>query len=177
MIIDLRTITEESRTFEFVLGQEWWRPDGERDQVLAFDGPLNVRITIYQAGDKYILDGVLSGGLLVRCDRCLESYHQDISSVFQIFLALPPAESNQSEWELLEEDLEVEFVTGEEFNPDGIIREQVYLSLPMTSLCRETCRGLCARCGGNLNHGDCQCEPEGGHPGFLKLKNLKTKGE
>ena len=177
MIIDLRTILQEPRTFEFVLEKDWWRPDGRRDQVLAFDEPLKVKMTIYQAGNKYVLDGALSGGLLVSCDRCLEPYHQDLSSVFRVFLALPPTETDQSEWELLEEDLEVDFVTGEEIDLDGIIREQIYLSLPMKSICSETCRGLCARCGGSLNNGNCQCERERGHPGFLKLKNLKIEGE
>jgi uncharacterized protein len=177
MIIDLRTILQESRTFEFVLEKDWWRPDGRRDQVLAFDEPLKVKMKIYQAGSKYVLDGALSGALLVSCDRCLDPYRQDLSSVFQVFLALPPTETDQSEWELLEEDLEVDFVTGEEIELDEIIREQIYLSLPMKSICSETCRGLCAHCGGSLNKGNCQCEQERGHPGFLKLKNLKIEGE
>jgi uncharacterized protein len=177
MIIDLRTILQDSHTFECILEKDWWLPDGQSDQVLAFDEPVTVKIKIYKAGEKYILDGVLAGGILVRCDRCLEPYHRDLSHVFQLFLTLSPAETRQSEMELLEEDLDVDFIRGEEIDLDEIIREQIYLSLPMKSLCRETCRGLCGGCGASLNTENCQCEKEKGHPGFLELKKLKIKGE
>jgi uncharacterized protein len=177
MIIDLRTIAREQRSFRFLLEQAWWRPDEGRDQLLGIDTPIEVKIKIYRAGDKYVLDGDLSGGLQVLCDRCLEPYHWELRSAFRVFLALPIGETDRAEVELAEEDLEVNFIRGEEIDLDEIIREQIYLSLPMKSLCRENCTGLCPTCGNDLNAGNCQCHREQGHPAFLKLKNLKIEGE
>ena len=58
---------------------------------------------------------------------------------------------------------------------DDIVREQVLLELPLRPLCKEECRGLCSRCGDDLNVGPCQC---GGDPGpgdlrFAVLADLK----
>ena len=177
MIIDLRTIPTGFRSLEFVLEKDWWRSDGQRDQVLGIDTPVQVKMKIYRAGDKYVLDGELSGGFQVVCDRCLEAYHRELKTVFRVFLALPLPETDQTEIELAEEDLEVDFIRGEEIDLDEIIREQIYLSLPMKSLCSGNCLGLCPICGSNLNAGNCQCHRKQGHPAFLKLKNLKTQGE
>jgi uncharacterized protein len=35
--------------------------------------------------------------------------------------------------------------------------EQVYLEIPMKPLCSPECRGLCPRCGANLNTETCAC--------------------
>ncbi len=42
----------------------------------------------------------------------------------------------------------------------GLLREDVLLDLPWKFLCREDCKGLCPRCGKNLNEGPCTCSPE-----------------
>ena len=73
--------------------------------------------------------------------------------------------------------MEADFIKGEEIDLKDIVREQIYLSIPMKSLCSEGCLGLCPICGKNLNQGPCQCKGEKGHPGFLKLKNLNIEGE
>ena len=177
MIIDLTTISEGARRFQFVLEPDWWRSEAQRDQILGISAPVQVKLEIYKAGDKYVLDGDLRGGLHVVCDRCLEDYHRELRTTFRVYLALPLPAEDDAEIELAEKDLEVDFIRGEEIELDEIIREQIYLSLPMKSLCSENCLGLCPRCGSNLNAGDCQCDPEQGHPAFLKLKNFKIEGE
>ena len=175
MIIDLRTISLDPLAFEYVLERDWWHSEEFEDHLLGLDSPLGVRMRISPAGDKYVLEGNLKGGVLVRCDRCLGSYHQDLNAVFHIFLALPLPESEETEVEIQEEDMAADFIRGEEIDLDEIVREQVYLSLPMKCLCREDCKGLCPKCGTNLNKGRCQCRREIGHPGFSKLKNLKIQ--
>ena len=178
MIIDLKAIPQEgSKSYEFRLAKDWWNPDGRSDQISGFDTPLTVRIEIYKAGDKYILEGQLAGSLQVACDRCLRNYIRDLDSEFRVFMALPPADMEETEIELLEEDMEIGFIRDEEIDLDEIIREQLYLSLPIKNLCKEDCLGLCPKCGSDLNEGDCMCEKEPGHPGFSKLKGLKLEGD
>jgi len=175
MIIDLRTILHGSRDFEFSIDKDWWHSNEKDDHVLAFDTPLQAKIRIYRAGDKFVLDGNLSVGLQVRCDKCLETYHRDLRSVFEIILSLPQPETGKTEVELFEEDMEVDFIKGDEMDLDEIIRGQIYLALPMKFLCREDCLGLCPTCGIDLNIGKCHCYRGQGHPGFSKLKNLKIR--
>ena len=79
-----------------------------------------------------------------------------------------------SELELMEEDMEVNFITDDELNLHEIVREQLYLSVPIKSLCKEECLGLCAKCGCNLNKHSCECVKEQGHPGFSVLNKLKN---
>lgn len=177
MFIDLRTIPYGPRSFEFSLKKDWWRPDDKNNPILAFDTPLHVRVEIHEAGDKYVLDGALSGTVKVRCDRCLETYQRDLNYELEVLMALPLSETDKEEVELIEEDMAVHFLRGEEVDLDEIIQEQVYLSLPIKFLCKEDCLGLCPICGNNLNKENCQCNREHGHPGFLKLKNLIIEGE
>ena len=177
MIIDLRTLSTGSKSLQFTLDTNWWASFGEQDLILGIDTPVQVQIEIYPAGDKYVLDGALSGGIQVLCDRCLESYHRELKTSFRVFLTLPLPQTEEDDIELAEEDLEVDFIRGDEIDLDEIIHEQVYLTVPMKSLCKEDCLGLCPKCGGNLNAGDCQCDREQGHPAFLKLKNLMIEGD
>jgi uncharacterized protein len=176
MIIDLRTILQEPQDFLYVLEKDWWRPEGPMDAVIGMETPLQVKIRIDKAGDKYIFDGELEGRILALCDRCLESYSHDLKTSFHLFLALQHSESGEAEIELMEEEMEVDYIKGEEIDLNDVVREQIYLSLPMKSLCTEGCLGLCPHCGKNLNKGICQCKVEKGHPGLLKLKNLKIEG-
>ena len=177
MIIDLRAILHGSHHFDFALEQDWWQDDEENAQVLGLDGPMEVHVGISKVGSKYVLDGCLLGRLMIRCDRCLEPYYHDLKSEFRLLLALPHFDAGKSEIELSEDDMLVDFVTDKEIDLGDIVREQIYLALPIKSLCRKDCLGLCPVCGVNLNTEECKCRRETGHPGFSKLKDLKFKGE
>ncbi len=177
MKVDLRTIADGPRSFEFVLEKDWWCSGGQNDHILALDAPLRVKTTIYKAGDRYVLDGEFSGGLELGCDRCLEPYHRELKSAFKVFLALPLPDKDETEVELMEADLEVDFIRGEEVDLAEIVREQVYLSLPIKSVCSESCLGLCPVCGASLNKENCRCHREYGHHAFSKLRDLKIQGE
>ena len=55
---------------------------------------------------------------------------------------------------------------------DELVTTDLLLSLPMKSLCREDCRGLCPQCGHNLNNGECGCRQETVDPRLAALKDL-----
>lgn len=173
MIIKLRDISENYRAYDFQLEKDWWHPDGPGDQIRGFSRPLEIRLGLYKAGEKIVVEGSLSEGALARCDRCLELYPMDLSSGFKVFLAKPPSGEEGEEIELIEEDMELDFIRGEELDVAEIIRQQIYLALPMKSLCSQECLGLCPGCGANLNVEKCRCEKYAGHPAFSKLRELK----
>ena len=52
------------------------------------------------------------------------------------------------------------------------IRQYTLLAVPMKSLCREDCAGLCPHCGHNLNLGSCHCLSEATDPRWFQLTKL-----
>jgi uncharacterized protein len=173
MIIDLQAITEEME-FTEVLQEGWWQPGNGDDQILGLDAPLRVRAKVSKAVDKFLIQGTIRGGIRIRCDRCLEPYHRELESLFHVYLVAPGKGADGEEIELLDEDMEVDFIKGDAIDLKDIVREQIYLSLPMKSICKESCRGLCSVCGANLNESSCLCGNAEGQPAFSKLS---LKGE
>jgi len=55
------------------------------------------------------------------------------------------------------------------------VREQVFLSLPARSLCGEDCKGLCPRCGKNLNSESCNCDAAPADPRWSALSDLASR--
>ena len=175
MIIDLKSIPGEGiKTFEFSLGRDWWASEKNYDQIESIESPIDIIIDIYRVGQKYVLKGIFKGALRVVCDRCLDTYSQEVRSDFNSFLIPAPEDTERVELELMEDDMEVFFIKDDEIDLRDIIREQLYLSLPIKCLCRENCLGLCAKCGCNLNEKACECVNEQGYPGFAILNKLKN---
>lgn len=175
MIVDLKSIPGKGvKTFELSLDRNWWIPDRYDDNIDSFESPVKVRIEIYRVDNKFVLNGTLRGTLRIICDRCLELFSQEIKSDFNSFLIPSPEDIDKVELELMEDDMDVSFIENDEVNLDDIIREQFYLSIPIKSICRENCLGLCSKCGCNLNKFSCDCIREQGHPGFSVLKKLKN---
>ena len=118
MIVDLRTIPEGSRRFQFVLEEDWWPSHAQKDQILAIDAPVQVNLEIYKAGDKFVLDGELYGGLQVVCDRCLEAYHRELGNEFKVYLALPLPQEGDTEMELGEKEAALDLLARATSYPD-----------------------------------------------------------
>ena len=72
------------------------------------------------------------------------------------------AEPDGDEYPLVEGQVDLE----------PLIRDVVVLAMPFAPLCRPECRGLCARCGGDLNLGACTCPPEA-DPRWAPLADLE----
>lgn len=172
MKIDLRSILHGEREFQFQVKPDWWEKNCKDESVMGLAAPLGVSVLVSSTGNKYILDGHMDGDLILRCDRCLESYKHHLDTGFRIALVVRPGENGQTEVELFREDLEEGHITDLVIDLEEIAREQVFLCLPMKSVCREDCAGLCPVCGTNLNRGTCACRPVAGHPGFSRLKEL-----
>ena len=52
------------------------------------------------------------------------------------------------------------------------VRESLLLAVPLQSLCREDCRGLCPVCGADRNEGDCGCDATTVDPRLAALKQF-----
>ena len=60
---------------------------------------------------------------------------------------------------------------------DAPVTADILLSLPSKHLCREDCKGLCPKCGKNLNEGECGCDKRDIDPRWEALKGIKFTEE
>ena len=101
------------------------------------------------------------------CDRCAEDFHRDIHFPIDVVLVTEMAnEENEDEW--------VFPLEGDSADLEDIVRTVFVLNMDSKLLCKEDCKGLCCRCGTNLNEGPCSCQKEL-DPRFAALKQLLEK--
>ena len=55
---------------------------------------------------------------------------------------------------------------------DDTLIEQIFLELPLKHLCKEDCKGLCPKCGADLNTSPCSCDTSEPDPRFDVLRKL-----
>lgn len=130
------------------------------DKELKVVGPITGHARMRRVNQGLLVDGWVDLTLEQTCDRCLKQFEQPMHVTFEerfyptvdvlTGTPLPPIE---------EDDV---FPIDEYHQVDltEALRQSVLLAIPMVSLCKEDCAGLCSQCGHDLNLGPCQCKPE-----------------
>jgi uncharacterized metal-binding protein YceD (DUF177 family) len=131
-------------------------PDpGPDEPFLVRTALLSGRVLPWKGGLAF--RGRLSGQIELECARCLTSYGLHVEREFDLFYAFAPVKGK--EVKIPDDALDYAFLhEGDGIDLEQVAMEQIYLELPMKPLCRTSCRGLCARCGADLNLGECRCE-------------------
>ena len=125
-------------------------------------------------GEQVRLRGEIKTEVELLCDRCAAPRLAPLAVEFDASFIPQEVEAVKAEnVELLAEDLILSAYEGDYVDLDELVREQVLLALPSRHLCREDCRGLCQRCGADLNAGDCSCEQGEVDPRWAALAELK----
>ena len=176
MIVDLKNISEEPKSFDFVFDDDFTKGDSKDDRILRVECPIEAKVNVSRIGDKFLIVGSLVGRLEMVCDRCLGPYSYSLKSEINSYLINSVPAADNKEIELLKDDMELDFIRGNEINLKEIVRGYVILALPMRSLCDPGCLGLCPECGKNLNREKCHCNKETEGETFSKLKNFKIEG-
>jgi uncharacterized protein len=101
-----------------------------------------------------VVEGVLVSGSLTTtvretCARCLTQFERPLEVRVQELFAPGATADDQDEYPLVEGHVDLE----------PMIRDAVVPAMPFAPLCRPDCLGLCERCGGNRNLGECACPP------------------
>lgn len=100
-----------------------------------------------------LLTGELTTCLRGECDRCAKPFERDFSVSLEAVLVTKLENEDYDDPWTFELD-------GNQADLDDILTTAVVLNMDSKLLCSEDCRGLCPRCGADLNHGDCGCKPE-----------------
>jgi uncharacterized protein len=119
-------------------------------------GPIVADILVERGGDRVSVRGELSSSAHLECVRCLRRYEATVRAPLETF-ADRAGTGHRGEEEELERDDYMRFHDGRQLDLREDVRESLLLELPMAPHCRDDCRGLCPRCGADLNEGPCEC--------------------
>ena len=120
-------------------------------------------LRLTRTDQRVLAQGRIETQIPAECVRCLEPFNLPLSirveELFTLFPASPPDKT---------------YHIGEDgyLNLDRPLAELVQLTVPMQTLCRPDCKGLCSRCGQNLNEGMCHCSDEPDDPRLAALRTL-----
>ena len=129
--------------------------------------PVEASGTIRNTAGVLMMTGSLHTTIHGVCDRCAADFDAYVEFPIDVVLVTELSnEENEDEWVF---PLQADSVELEE-----IVRTVFVLNLDSKLLCKPDCKGLCCRCGKNLNDGPCNCQKEI-DPRFAALKQLLEK--
>ena len=115
--------------------------------------PVLAQGTVRNTAGVLVMKGTVSTRIHGICDRCAADFQRDVS--FPIDAVLVTELSSEED-----EDENLFPLVGDCADLEEIVRTVFVLNLDSKLLCREDCKGLCSRCGKNLNLGPCDCRKE-----------------
>ena len=150
MQLDLtKVIRNPGESVDFEINLE---PDDlEFDQLVEYRGIPHAEGVISNTAGVVLLTGKLTADTLCACDRCASEFDKHIDLYLEAVLS-----NDESEME----DPDIFPVEGESVDVDEIVRTLYMVSLDTKFLCKPDCKGLCGKCGKNLNEGPCNCTKE-----------------
>jgi uncharacterized protein len=131
------------------------------DGNMVIVAPVRGHVGFLRAGSGILVTGRLETAVELECTRCLSEFRLPVS--LEIEEEFRPT---------------VDIATGAVMSHDGdqdvanlidehhildlaeVVRQDVWLGLPTSPVCRPDCQGLCPHCGQNRDQGSCTCETE-----------------
>lgn len=98
-----------------------------------------------------------------RCDRCGEFAEKELAYRFEHILVAAPVDGSSDD-----------YIEAPDYmlDTDALLRDDILLELPSKFLCKDSCKGLCPKCGKNLNVGRCDCPAKEIDPRLAVLSKL-----
>jgi len=112
------------------------------------DRPVQADLRLESLVEGILVTGEVQGSEVLSCARCLKPVDTPFRLQVQELFA-PGVTSDDDEYPVVDGWIDLE----------PMLRDAILLAMPFAPLCRPDCRGLCERCGGDRNLGECRCEP------------------
>jgi uncharacterized protein len=114
--------------------------------------------------DKAKIEGKFQFTFDTQCDRCLTDVPTRLSVSFDRIIVSPDTETEDEESR--------QYMDGYELDLDELVHNEILLNWPVKILCKEDCKGICPKCGQNLNVGNCGCDTFVPDPRMAVLKDI-----
>ena len=121
------------------------------------------------------LKGRFAGRFQVPSARCVEPVEIPLAADFDLIFRPTEADAEPLERSITAPETEIGYYQGDSLLLEDVLREQVLLSLPVRTLCKPDCKGLCPRCGENRNSTACTCEEGPADPRWEALSGLRGR--
>jgi len=139
---------------------------GRAEAIHEHRGPKDIVVDIR-------LRGQFAGKFQVPCARCVEPVELPLAADFDLIFRPVGADTDAPERSITAPETEIGYYQKDSLLLEDVLREQVLLSLPVRTLCKPDCKGLCPRCGVNRNSQACHCDEKPGDPRWEALAGLR----
>lgn len=146
----------EMKTFEF------------QGDSYKFSNKDQVKLVITNLGNrKVMIEAKANVSLILNCGRCLKDIDYPIDIHF-----IKKIDFNLTNEERAKDLDETNYIQGYDLNVDTLIYEEILIDYPMKLLCSEECKGICKKCGQNLNDGGCSCDTTEYDPRMERIRDI-----
>ena len=130
--------------------------------------PISFHISNVENAAVHIT-GTVDIDIAIPCSRCLEEVPTDFHLVFDKKFPLEDADASEEEMD------EADYMKGFQLDIDKMVYDEILVNWPMKVLCREDCKGICKKCGTNLNVKTCDCEKSELDPRMAAIQDIFNK--
>lgn len=149
--------------------------EGKASDLDIFDpyvGNFKTVVALTKYESQIILDSETGITASLICDRCAKEFQSVINSSYKLVYLFRISSEVE---EIGNEEVVYIHPDTDKIDLDKDIRDYAILAVPMKKLCSENCKGLCPKCGRNLNDSPCDCVEEIIDPRWEPLQKLKSK--
>lgn len=133
----------------------------------VFETPVRLEGRIFNNGKALELDAKCSCNVKVHCARCMKEIRRDVVFRVNEFFMQDDGENSDAEDVILFEGYNIDIT--------DIVANHFLMNAEGKYLCSEDCKGLCPKCGKDLNQGECGCENDDIDPRWSKLLEIMNE--
>ncbi|MCI8403743.1 MAG: DUF177 domain-containing protein [Clostridia bacterium] len=167
MTIDVSTILKEIGGRIELDGEVYLSDTDFLGELYHFDKPLRIAGHISNTGSCLILTAECTGYVNTRCARCMKDITVPVEFEIDESLAQDDGKESYDDDVILFGDVNIDI--------DDIAADNFLMNVEGKYLCSEDCKGLCPKCGSDLNKGDCGCNSENIDPRWSALIDIMNK--
>lgn len=142
--------------------------DLEIDDI--FSGDVIVNCKMDKSLSQIVLDCTVKAIIEAECDRCNDEFEMELETKFELIYLVSDTEKES-------DNISLKYINSETDKIDisNEVRDYCLLANPLKKLCSDDCKGLCFKCGANLNNTECGCDRDKVDSVWEPLLKLKDK--
>ena len=164
-----KALMRTGESFPFGLDEEL-PPDTYNGRPLQFLSPAHVEGSYVYDGKGFTVAGNATVTFRSECARCLEPFSETLTFPFEERFV-------RGEEPVTDGERECYPYMGDTLALDAMFRDGLFLHLPLISVCKPDCKGLCPTCGVNRNNVQCSCQNARADNPFSVLAALQHDNE
>ncbi len=143
----------------------------EESGIASFESPVRLALDIVRSSGEVLVRGRVAVDVALECARCLKRYETALEAplnIMCVFGKLAPDGVDGCRDGVIEVPARARYI-----DISGEVRGELVVRLPLKPLCDAACKGLCPRCGADLNETSCSCRPDEHDSRWEALNKLK----